>query len=272
MTLTRRRGCANATPAPKPSCSRRTSSTGCGRQRSTSSKPTIASRIRRRHGDLVHNFWTDADHRRGLLRRTTWTDYRDGDPDVGDDPRHRRAVRAGGRVMGLPRLLDPTTGSPSSTHRAVARWIRCQRHPRVRPGRQALHPRVRGRLRSATRKGQPDLDRRRHRLRHQRLRPGHTHPIGVPPHRASVATGHADRGCRDRLRGRGDRRRGRGVGLDDRRLRTSRVRAGARVLHDTDLDPVERIARRRRRSRRRRGAIPRAMGLRCAPIRPVARR
>lgn len=33
-----------------------------------------------RHGDLVHNFWTDADHRRGLLRRTTWTDYRAGDP------------------------------------------------------------------------------------------------------------------------------------------------------------------------------------------------
>ncbi|MEZ7961058.1 MAG: S9 family peptidase, partial [Ilumatobacter sp.] len=23
-----------------------------------------------RHGDLVHNFWTDAEHRRGLLRRT----------------------------------------------------------------------------------------------------------------------------------------------------------------------------------------------------------
>jgi len=32
------------------------------------------------HGDLVHNFWTDADHRRGLLRRTTWDDYRAGDP------------------------------------------------------------------------------------------------------------------------------------------------------------------------------------------------
>ena len=33
-----------------------------------------------RHGDLVHNFWTDGEHRRGLLRRTTWTDYRAGDP------------------------------------------------------------------------------------------------------------------------------------------------------------------------------------------------
>lgn len=33
-----------------------------------------------RLGDLVHNFWTDADHRRGLLRRTTWDDYRAGDP------------------------------------------------------------------------------------------------------------------------------------------------------------------------------------------------
>ena len=34
-----------------------------------------------RHGDLVHNFWTDAEHRRGLLRRTTWADYRDGEPE-----------------------------------------------------------------------------------------------------------------------------------------------------------------------------------------------
>jgi prolyl oligopeptidase len=33
-----------------------------------------------RHGDMVHNFWTDADHRRGLLRRTSWDDYREGDP------------------------------------------------------------------------------------------------------------------------------------------------------------------------------------------------
>lgn len=34
-----------------------------------------------RHGDLVHNFWTDAEHRRGLLRRTTWGDYLGGDPE-----------------------------------------------------------------------------------------------------------------------------------------------------------------------------------------------
>jgi len=37
------------------------------------------------HGDpatnpTVHNFWTDAEHRRGLLRRTTWEEYRAGDP------------------------------------------------------------------------------------------------------------------------------------------------------------------------------------------------
>ncbi|MEL6893822.1 MAG: S9 family peptidase, partial [Actinomycetota bacterium] len=34
-----------------------------------------------RHGDRVHNFWTDADHRRGLLRRASWDDYRSGDPE-----------------------------------------------------------------------------------------------------------------------------------------------------------------------------------------------
>jgi prolyl oligopeptidase len=37
------------------------------------------------HGDpatnpTVHNFWTDAAHRRGVLRRTSWEDYRGGDP------------------------------------------------------------------------------------------------------------------------------------------------------------------------------------------------
>ena len=33
-----------------------------------------------RHGDVVHNFWTDAANRRGLLRRTTWDDYISGSP------------------------------------------------------------------------------------------------------------------------------------------------------------------------------------------------
>jgi prolyl oligopeptidase len=33
------------------------------------------------HGDMVHNFWTDAGHQRGLLRRTTWEQYEAGDPE-----------------------------------------------------------------------------------------------------------------------------------------------------------------------------------------------
>ena len=33
-----------------------------------------------RHGDVVHNFWTDAEHRRGLLRRGSWEAYCGGDP------------------------------------------------------------------------------------------------------------------------------------------------------------------------------------------------
>ncbi len=32
-----------------------------------------------RHGDAVHNFWTDATHRRGLVRRTNWDDYLRGE-------------------------------------------------------------------------------------------------------------------------------------------------------------------------------------------------
>lgn len=34
-----------------------------------------------RHGDTVLNFWTDAAHRRGVLRRTTWESYRAGGDD-----------------------------------------------------------------------------------------------------------------------------------------------------------------------------------------------
>lgn len=34
-----------------------------------------------RYGDTVYNFWTDSTHRRGLLRRTTWTQYLAEDED-----------------------------------------------------------------------------------------------------------------------------------------------------------------------------------------------
>ena len=34
-----------------------------------------------RHGEHVHNFWTDAEHRRGVLRRTTWEAWVAGDEE-----------------------------------------------------------------------------------------------------------------------------------------------------------------------------------------------
>lgn len=34
-----------------------------------------------RRGDVVYNFWTDANHPRGILRRTTWNHYQAGEPD-----------------------------------------------------------------------------------------------------------------------------------------------------------------------------------------------
>jgi len=33
------------------------------------------------HGDMLYNFWTDADNPRGVYRRTTWESYLSGDPD-----------------------------------------------------------------------------------------------------------------------------------------------------------------------------------------------
>ncbi|MFJ6003543.1 prolyl oligopeptidase family protein [Arthrobacter sp. NPDC092385] len=34
-----------------------------------------------KHGDLYYNFWRDAEHRRGIWRRTTWDSYASADPD-----------------------------------------------------------------------------------------------------------------------------------------------------------------------------------------------
>ncbi len=34
-----------------------------------------------RHGEVVHNFWTDGEHPRGLLRRTSWAAYRAGEEE-----------------------------------------------------------------------------------------------------------------------------------------------------------------------------------------------
>ena len=31
-------------------------------------------------GDMLYNFWQDADHKRGIWRRTSWSDYTSGNP------------------------------------------------------------------------------------------------------------------------------------------------------------------------------------------------
>ena len=49
-----------------------------------------------REGDYIYNFWQDAEHERGILRRTSLASYRTAEPEVGDRPRHRRPLRGRG--------------------------------------------------------------------------------------------------------------------------------------------------------------------------------
>ena len=86
--------------------------------------------------------------------------------------------------------------------RPVTRRLRLRRHPRVRPRRQAIRATCRGRLRASRREGHSQLDRRRHRVRHHRLRTRHREQLRLSVAGAAVAPGHPDVRSRDRLPGR----------------------------------------------------------------------
>ena len=129
------------------------------RRRSRSSKPTSArssiptprSPASRRSATYYYNFWKDAQHERGLWRRTTLDEYRKPQPQwetVIDLDALNAAER---RELGLARRRLPQARVPALPGRAVARRRRCRRHPRVRPRHEAvgegrlLPPRSQGR-------------------------------------------------------------------------------------------------------------------------------
>ena len=91
-------------------------------------------------GEHYYNFWKDAQHQRGLWRRTTLAEYRKPTSRVGNRDRPRRAEPGRRRELGLARRRLPQAASrmkrPALPGRAVARRRRRRRHPRVRPHEQ----------------------------------------------------------------------------------------------------------------------------------------
>ena len=74
-----------------------------------------------------YNFWTDAAHRRGLLRRTTWERLPRRRRRLGDGPRRRRARRRRRASPGSSTVASPaapTGAARSSTSRPAARTRR----------------------------------------------------------------------------------------------------------------------------------------------------
>ena len=110
----------------------------------------------RRRGDLLYNFWQDADHPRGLWRRTTLESYRTGDPDwellldvdaLATDEDENWVWAGAARTL---------AGLHPRARAALPRRRRRHGRPRVRPGDQAVPERRGGRLRPA-RGQEPDL-------------------------------------------------------------------------------------------------------------------
>ena len=90
-------------------------------------------------GDHYYNFWKDKNHERGLWRRTTLEEYRKPQPQwetvLDLDALKRKAEDENWVWHGADCLQAGLQALPD---RAVARRRRCRRHPRVRPGHQAL--------------------------------------------------------------------------------------------------------------------------------------
>ena len=88
-------------------------------------------------GDYYYNFWKDAQHERGLWRRTTLDEYRKPQPQwetVIDLDALNKAEGENWVWHGADCLQARTYAALPG--RAVARRRRRRRHPRVRPGHQ----------------------------------------------------------------------------------------------------------------------------------------
>ncbi|MEK8228199.1 hypothetical protein NKG05_22200 [Oerskovia sp. M15] len=143
-------------------------------------------------GEHYYNFWRDAQHERGIWRRTTLDSYRTDHPRGSSCStstrwaRPRAELGLARRERAAPRARPGVAPRPD---RPVARRLRRRRHARVRPRDQDLR-RTRGRRVPARGvQGRARLDRRRHGLRLHGLRSGSMTPSGYPGSSSAGAAG-----------------------------------------------------------------------------------
>ncbi len=191
-----------------------------------------------RRGDFVYNFWQDAEHPRGLWRRTTLDDYRQRDAGLGHRARPRCAGCCRRRELGLGRRGLPGPRLHALPAALVARRCRCAGAARVRPRHAALRRR---RLPAARGQERSRLGRPRHALRGQRFRPRLADRFGLPARHQALAARPAAGRCGDGVRGSARRCRRQRACRSHPRLRAHRVHARAGLLQQRGC-----AARRRR--------------------------
>ena len=126
-------GSRRTTPS-RPRCWRPTRATSVTMRRpSTSPRPRTASRSAASSAGKIYNFWQDADHVRGIWRRTTPRKLRDRQPAVGDGARPRCARRCRESELGLEGRAMRPPGRAALPDQPLRRRRGCGHHPRVRP-------------------------------------------------------------------------------------------------------------------------------------------
>ena len=135
-------GARSRTRAPMPSSPPRRNSRDAKPASARSWIRTRRSPKSRRSAPYYYNFWKDAQHERGLWRRTTLDEYRKPASAVGNRDRPGRARCGRRREVGLARRRLPQAGVRALPGRAVARRQRCRRHPRIRPVHEAMGART----------------------------------------------------------------------------------------------------------------------------------
>ncbi len=93
-------------------------------------------------GSWYYNFWQDADHVRGIWRRTSLDEYRKPRPQWETVLDLDLLGRRGERELGLAWQHMPSARLREVHHLALARWRRRRCEARVRSRHQAFHPRL----------------------------------------------------------------------------------------------------------------------------------
>ena len=172
-----------------------------------------------KRGDYYYNFWQDAQHVRGIWRRTSPAEYRKKDPsweavldlDALAAQEKENWVWKGAQVRYPDYARALVRLSRGGGDAVVVREFDL--------GAKAF---VRGRIRAVRGEERGGLARPRQRLLRHRLRPGLDDRLGLPAHRQALDAGGAARQGGGRLRGREGGRELAGV-----RVRTSRASTGS---------------------------------------------